>query len=89
MLLYSCQSNNVVILDFVYLLIVMLTGYIHRSGNVYKGEWHCNERHGGGTMHWYDRGERYTGQWVKGVQHGQGEHMWIIQGSDNAQVGHY
>ena len=53
---------------------------------MYEGEWHLNERHGKGTMHWYDRGERYTGQWVKSIQHGRGEHMWIIQGSDNAQV---
>lgn len=60
--------------------------WLCRSGNVYEGEWHCNERHGRGTMHWYDRGESYTGQWVKGIQQGQGEHVWIIQGSDNAQV---
>lgn len=62
---------------------------MHRSGNVYEGEWLLNERHGKGTMHWYDMGECYTGEWVKGIQHGQGEHMWIIQGSDNAQVGRY
>ena len=53
---------------------------------MYEGEWHLNERHGKGTMHWYDQGERYTGQWVKGIQHGHGEHTWIIQCSDNAQV---
>ena len=57
-----------------------------RSGNVYEGEWHCNERHGQGTMHWYDRGERYTGQWTKGIQQGRGEHMWIVKDSDSAQV---
>ena len=35
--------------------------------NVYKGEWQCNERHGRGTMHWYDRGEQYSGEWVNGI----------------------
>ena len=60
--------------------------YTQRSGNVYEGNWHHNERHGDGTMHWYDRGEKYSGQWVKGIQHGHGEHMWIIERNDNAQV---
>ncbi len=57
-----------------------------RSGNVYDGEWLCNERHGQGTMHWYDCGERYIGEWVRGVQNGQGEHVWFLRNSDSAQV---
>ena len=60
-----------------------------RSGNVYEGEWHLNERHGRGTMQWWDRGECYSGEWVGGIQHGQGEHTWFISTTDNAQVSCY
>ena len=60
--------------------------FLCRSGNVYEGEWHLNERHGRGTMHWWDRGECYSGEWVGGIQHGQGEHTWLISTADNAQV---
>lgn len=57
-----------------------------RSGNVYEGMWSNNVRHGNGTMHWYDKGEKYTGDWMNGVQSGNGEHIWMIKNTDNAQV---
>ncbi len=66
--------------------MLRLPDHAPRSGNVYEGMWHTNQRDGQGTMSWLDRGERYSGEWVKGVQTGHGEHVWIIRGTDNAQV---
>ena len=46
----------------------MYTCISYSSGNVYEGTWRNRLRHGHGTMHWKEEGERYTGEWVNGIQ---------------------
>jgi len=36
------------------------------SGNVYKGEFFSDERHGYGEMFWIE-GSKYLGEWLKGI----------------------
>ena len=43
-------------------------GFTHRSGNMYKGEWLGNRRHGQGIMYWNKQREQYSGEWTNGVQ---------------------
>ncbi|KAK7100769.1 radial spoke head 10 homolog B-like isoform X2 [Littorina saxatilis] len=50
----------------------------YTSGNLYKGMWFGNVRHGQGTMKWVDRNQIYTGQWENGIQHGIGQHIWLL-----------
>lgn len=42
------------------------------SGNVYRGEYLYDKRHGYGAMKWKD-GTTYEGYWQSGVQHGYGK----------------
>ncbi|XP_076440634.1 radial spoke head 10 homolog B-like isoform X2 [Babylonia areolata] len=48
------------------------------SGNMYKGMWFSNVRHGQGTMKWIDHNQIYNGQWENGIQHGMGQHIWLL-----------
>lgn len=45
--------------------------FVWESGNVYKGCYKDDERHGYGEMYWVD-GSCYKGEWIKGIQHGIG-----------------
>jgi len=42
------------------------------SGNMYKGCYKEDERHGYGEMYWTD-GSCYKGEWQNGIQHGVGK----------------
>lgn len=46
-----------------------------QSGNVYKGEYFEDERHGQGRMEWTD-GSVYEGEWQNGIQHGWGKMIY-------------
>ncbi|XP_048350155.1 radial spoke head 10 homolog B-like [Sphaerodactylus townsendi] len=57
----------------------------YKSGNVYKGDWERDMRHGHGTMSWLTTDQEYTGQWVNGLQHGQGIHTWYLKRISGSQ----
>ena len=50
----------------------------YSSGNVYEGTWRNRLRHGHGTMHWKEEGERYTGDWVNGIQVGSFHQVLLL-----------
>ncbi|CAM6128771.1 unnamed protein product [Calypogeia fissa] len=49
------------------------------TGDVYKGEWSNDKRHGTGT-HLYKSGNRYEGQFIEGKREGHGT-FWILDNS--------
>lgn len=46
--------------------------FVWASGNIYKGQYHKDERNGYGRMEWTD-GSAYEGEWKNGIQHGMGK----------------
>lgn len=56
-----------------------------QAGNVYKGNYFDDVRHGFGEMCWND-GSWYKGQWEKGIQHGEGTALLIQAKSSSHQA---
>lgn len=73
--------------------------YRYGSGNVYKGEWRGNKKHGSGSMFWYYPNtvvlrEKYVGNWENDRQNGFGTHIWMEEKGEsrvlrNRYVGHW
>ena len=59
--------------------------YSWASGNMYKGDYLNDERHGNGQMIWTD-GSMYDGQWIRGIQHGIGK---IVFPDNTFKEGHF
>ena len=42
------------------------------KGDIYEGDWYCDNRHGKGSYTWKN-GDSYKGEWSMNKRHGLGE----------------
>ncbi|XP_012560076.2 radial spoke head 10 homolog B isoform X1 [Hydra vulgaris] len=57
----------------------------YKNGNIYKGQFFEYQRHGTGTMNWFNIRQEYTGEWLNGLQNGNGTYTWYMNRSTNSQ----
>jgi hypothetical protein len=51
--------------------------YHYVNGNIYRGTWLNDKKHGQGVYIYAETNEKYEGEWLNGARHGRGTFTYI------------